>query len=118
MNNVIKLFKDKPLKEFNMVFTFSGEIMILNKCLKHPFFDGSHVPEENCEFCVSILQERIKIEGFRPLIATKQKKTTSTSKKSIVCIKHPFYQGDGYPNLQCSTCCSLFVDLIKKNNEN
>lgn len=33
----------------------------------------------------------------------------------FICIKHPKYRGNTSPVLSCSTCCSLYVQEIKKS---
>lgn len=34
----------------------------------------------------------------------------------LICFRHPYYTSDKKPNLQCSTCCKMFVTAIKEEN--
>ena len=32
----------------------------------------------------------------------------------LICIKHPFYNGENQPELTCKTCCTIFICKVKK----
>ena len=35
----------------------------------------------------------------------------------VFCFKHPEYRGLTKPNLKCKTCCSIYLDMIRKEEE-
>lgn len=37
---------------------------------------------------------------------------------SVVCFRHPRYNGIDAPNLSCQTCCSIYIDnVIERRKE-
>ncbi len=36
----------------------------------------------------------------------------------VFCFKHPEYRGSTKPVLKCKTCCKMYIDRIREENEN
>ena len=34
----------------------------------------------------------------------------------VICFRHPYYNGQKKPDLNCSCCCKIFVQQIKEEN--